>query len=246
MAECKDLLNTKINNLRNICSYKESNKTYWVCRCDCGKFTIRRQDNKPMDCGCRISNNVTGKVFGNFTVIKDFSNFVKYSENKTRIYCLCKCICGSIKEYRRESVLSNKSKSCGCLQRTQHGMSTHYLYKTYNNIKSRCFNTNNHAYKDYGGRGITLYNPWISNFLDFIDYIENNLGDRPDGHTLDRINNNKGYEPDNLKWSNHTEQCNNKRQVKSNYDYNLLKQENEILKHKNEYLLSIIGDLSNV
>ena len=44
MAECKDLLNTKINNLRNICSYKESNKTYWVCRCDCGKFTIRRQD----------------------------------------------------------------------------------------------------------------------------------------------------------------------------------------------------------
>jgi len=87
----------------------------------------------------------------------------------------------------------------------------HYLFSTYYGIKSRCYDRLNPNYKNYGGRGIQMYPEWKYDKYKFITYVLNHLGDRPHAHILDRIDNDKGYEPNNIRWSPRSEQNNNKR-----------------------------------
>lgn len=96
------------------------------------------------------------------------------------------------------------------------GIKKHYLYNTFALIKSRCYNPKCKTYKNYGGRGIKMLDEWIKSPKKFIEYIEKNLGDRPKGYTIDRINNMLGYFPNNLKWSSAKEQSRNKRNNKLN------------------------------
>lgn len=91
----------------------------------------------------------------------------------------------------------------------------HELYSTWSGIKQRCYNPNAAHYDRYGGRGITMHDPWRHDFPVFAEWVESNLGPRPEGHTFDRIDNDKGYEPGNLKWSTQYEQIQN-RQPKAN------------------------------
>jgi hypothetical protein len=79
------------------------------------------------------------------------------------------------------------------------------------NIKKRCYNKNIKSYKNYGGRGIEMYKPWIKNYSLFKEYIQNNLGERPNRFSLDRINNNGNYVPSNLRWSDSKTQVHNSR-----------------------------------
>lgn len=78
---------------------------------------------------------------------------------------------------------------------------------------SRCYNQNNPAFPSYGGRGIKVHTSWQNNPVSFYEWIEQNLGPRPEGYSLDRINVYGNYEPGNLKWSNDEEQTNNRRLV---------------------------------
>lgn len=94
------------------------------------------------------------------------------------------------------------------------GITKHYLYNTFILIKARCYNPKCKIYKNYGGRGITVFHEWLESFQKFIEYIEKNLGDRPKGYTLDRIDNMLGYIPNNLKWSSVKEQNRNRRSNK--------------------------------
>lgn len=88
----------------------------------------------------------------------------------------------------------------------------YYLYRIYGGIKGRCLNVKNARYPLYGGRGITLHNDWIKDFPAFMDYILSNLGNRPsNNYSLDRIDNNKGYQPGNLRWATQKEQMRNTR-----------------------------------
>lgn len=87
----------------------------------------------------------------------------------------------------------------------------HYLYNAYKGMRNRCSNARHAAYKDYGGRGITVCSRWLlpkgQGFWNFLS----DMGDRPEGHTLDRRDNNQGYYPENCFWATRSEQNTNKR-----------------------------------
>ena len=92
--------------------------------------------------------------------------------------------------------------------RVKHGMYGATEYNAWASIKARCYNPKNSGYCRYGGRGIKMYGPWIKDFQAFFDYI----GRKPTPeHSLDRIDNNRGYEPGNIRWATKKEQCRNRR-----------------------------------
>lgn len=93
-----------------------------------------------------------------------------------------------------------------------HGLSRHYFYRLWNNIKQRCYNPKNQWHYNYGGRGIDLYAPWRKSFIAFRDSLIAEIGERPDkSYSLDRINNDGNYEPGNLRWATRKEQSENSR-----------------------------------
>ena len=94
------------------------------------------------------------------------------------------------------------------LKPERHNLTGGAEYNAWRDIKKRCFNANHKYYSNYGGRGITMYEPWITSFLEFYRHV----GKRPTKyHSIDRIDNDGNYEPGNIKWSIKTEQDNNRR-----------------------------------
>ena len=142
---------------------------------------------------------------------------------------LFKCYCGNEFITRLYSVKDNTTKSCGCLQKevaynmminnkrnlihndTKVGEKRHYLYSTWSAMKQRCYNENAQNYKHYGGKNIQIFKEWKDDYSKFKEWILENLGERPEGKTLDRYPNNKGnYEPNNLRWATLSEQNKNR------------------------------------
>lgn len=112
-----------------------------------------------------------------------------------------------------------KTKSCGCLNRIAlnktHNETRTSMYYLWQKIKQRCYSTSSKKdYANYGGRGISVYAPWINNYQMFRDYVKLNLGERPDKYSLDRIDNDGNYEPNNIRWASFTTQNNNRRPFK--------------------------------
>jgi hypothetical protein len=81
-------------------------------------------------------------------------------------------------------------------------------------MRDRCSNLKNKDYKRYGGRGITVYSEWKNSAASFLKYVEENLGKRPSGYSLGRINNDKGYKPGNIRWESATLQSRNRRSTR--------------------------------
>ncbi len=103
------------------------------------------------------------------------------------------------------SLKSGNTKACGCLHKT-HGMSEHPLYSVWGQMKERCQKPTNQAYKNYGGRGISVCERWES-FENFLF----DIGIPPKGLTLERMDNDGNYEPGNCKWATRSEQRANQR-----------------------------------
>ena len=99
-----------------------------------------------------------------------------------------------------------------------HNRSNTRLYKVWTAIKQRCYNLNDKNFKSYGGRGIAMNASWRNDFRAFADYIDNALGARPTGYSLDRINNNGNYEPGNLRWADRGTQTANRRPFKVSFE----------------------------
>ena len=123
----------------------------------------------------------------------------------------CKCSCGN--RHTVKNVDLKNTKSCGCFRRDLgrankvHGMHGTPTYEAWHAMKQRCLNPNHKAWKNYGGRGITVCRKWANSFEAFLL----DMGERPDGASLDRIDNAKGYRPSNCRWSTAVEQARNRR-----------------------------------
>lgn len=137
----------------------------------------------------------------------------KTPDNKC-FYRYFKCDCGNIKEIMEYSVYSGYTKSCGCINReisikinTKHNMSRSRIYHIWNGINMRCLNKNEPSYKYYGGKGITLYKPW-KKFINFYKWAISS--GYKENLTIDRINNDKGYYPENCRWATIFQQNRNK------------------------------------
>lgn len=164
--------------------------------------------------------NLVGQVFGRLTVLA----YEGVDKHQTALW-LCRCECGIVKVVPRRGLRSGGTVSCGCYGReraaqqlreakTRHGHAKSPTHITWCQIVQRCTNPRNRAWKNYGGRGITVCARWRDSFEAFLA----DMGERPDGLSIERVDNNRGYEPGNCIWATANQQARNKRTTRLSVD----------------------------
>ncbi len=165
--------------------------------------------------------NLIGKKFGKLTVLFKVNRIG--STGLKKVYWYCKCDCGNYKTIYTNCLKFGGTQSCGCIHKsekfreecsarsTRHGHAKDGKIsptsKSWSEMKQRCLNINNKRYKDWGGRGIIVCKRWLESFENFLT----DMGEKPKGTSLDRINNNKGYYKENCRWATPKQQSNNTR-----------------------------------
>lgn len=183
----------------------------WIMKAASNKYTVPDQiKSKPAQ---------VGDVYSYLTLKQEVGGYPRKF--------LCECCCGNRVITRLGHLRNGHTKSCGrCLipekqHGTTHGMSNSSEYKIWRGMISRCSNPKTKCYKDYGGRGITVCNEWNS----FENFLKD-MGNRPNGLTLHRVNNDRGYSADNCVWA--TDAVQNRHTTRITIGYALAKHLKEL------------------
>ena len=219
-----DLTGKRFHRLLVLYRDKSINKhTAYRCLCDCGvEKTIAYNslvNGHTKSCGCwgrEVKGQSTkipmvGKKYNKLTVLEEIPERVK-----SKIMYKCICDCGNTTIVAGRDLRTGNVKSCGCIghknkdvPHPRHGLSKHPLFHAWGGVLQRCYTKSAINYQNYGGRGIAVCDEWRYDFLSFYNWSLDN-GWRK-GLTLDRINPNGDYSPDNCRWVTQAVQNHNKR-----------------------------------
>lgn len=182
--------------------------------------------------------NLVGEKFGRLTVLEELPNRVS-PRGWSKTQWKCRCECGNIASVTTQDLRKGDIKSCGCLKNdetilrmTTHGDTNTRLYKIWVAMRRRCNNINNSDYSNYGGRGIRVCVEWNEEYLSFKEWALSH--GYSDDLTIDRIDVNGNYDPNNCRWISMKDQCNNRR---SNRIYTY---------HGSEYNIRQLSDMFNI
>lgn len=215
---------TAIKRVEDIIGKNGSKGEAWLCECSCGNEKVVRKNNlingNTKSCGCitnkGIHEDLTGRVFGRLTVIEQAEDYITPGDGRHRHRWRCRCTCGNEVIITGQVLKSGGSKSCGCYQKELvgnmariHGGYGERLNHVWNSMVQRCCNKNHISYHNYGERGITVCDEWRNDYAVFKEWALS--AGYKEGLTLDRINNDLGYYPDNCRWVTMKEQSRNTR-----------------------------------
>jgi hypothetical protein len=188
-----------------------SNGTYWKCRCVCGREISVRADHlhsgSKTSCGCQTPSRRTMKPGDRFGLLTVVDGYVEKNRASVR------CQCSSVTIVERANLRNKNTTRCNSnVHKGTHGNTKAKAtgaYKTWSAMIQRCTNPRSKEYRNYGGRGIKVCDEWF----DFTNFLRD-MGSKPEGMTIERINNDQGYSRNNCRWATKHEQCQNTRLTK--------------------------------
>jgi len=197
----------------------------WVCRCSCGEVKSVTADilrrGKSKTCGGRSHITLIGNKIGLLKVREEVGALGASGNFSYR----CVCDCGEETVVLGSKLKNGETRSCGCLRVTaakKHGMHKTRTYRIWNAMRQRCGNPKASAYKRYGAKGISVCDRWLYSFENFLA----DMGECPDGKSIDRINSLLGYEKSNCRWATQVEQMSNSSFVGASGEINITKTPN--------------------